>query len=341
MLKFIVGADISKDKINFALRHLNSYLLEKEVKNTTSSLNKFIKEVKGLVKSVTKEKKSDFSLEFIMEHTGIYGNLLIEGLSGQKVQMYVVPGLEIKNSTGITRGKNDIIDAQRIADYGVRFSDKLKPYTLSDETVIQLKGLRTKRSQLVAMRAQLTQANDDNKKFMNKDVLKKITRINDPIVKELNVAIDKIETEIFDVVKSNDEVYENYKIAKSVPGVGPVIAIAFICATDNFTKFESAKALGSYCGVVPFDSSSGKYKGKNKVSPIANKELKTLLQMGALSIICGKSPFAAYYQKKVNVDKKNKMLAQNNVRNKILKTLFACIKNKTNYKPDYSFAFAA
>jgi transposase len=78
--------------------------------------------------------------------------------------MYVVPGLEIKNSTGITRGKNDIIDAQRIADYGVRFSDKLKPYTLSDETVIQLKGLRTKRSQLVAMRAQLTQANDDNKK---------------------------------------------------------------------------------------------------------------------------------------------------------------------------------
>ena len=112
MLKFIVGADISKDKINFALRHLNGYLLEKEVKNTTSSLNKFIKEVKGLVNSVTKEKKSDFSLEFIMEHTGIYGNLLIECLSGQKVQMYVVSGLEIKNSTGITRGKNDIIDAQ-------------------------------------------------------------------------------------------------------------------------------------------------------------------------------------------------------------------------------------
>ncbi|MBK6364973.1 MAG: transposase [Saprospiraceae bacterium] len=29
-----------------------------------------------------------------------------------------------------------------------------------------------------------------------------------------------------------------------MPGVGKVIAIAFICATNNFTKFETAKALG-------------------------------------------------------------------------------------------------
>jgi transposase len=341
MLKFIVGADISKDKINFALRHLNVYLLEKEIENTTSDLNKFIKEVKSLVKSFAKGKKSDYDLEFIMEHTGIYGNLLIECLSGQKITMYVVSGLEIKKSSGITRGKNDIIDAQRIVDYGVRFTDKLKPYTISNETISQLKGLRTKRSQLVGVRTQLTQANDDNKKFMDKELLKKISKINEPIVKELNDAIDKIETEILDLIKNNDEVYGNYKIALSIPGIGPVTATAFICATDNFIKFESAKALGSYCGVVPFDNSSGKYKGKNKVSPIANKELKTLLQMGALSIICGKSPFAVYYEKKVSVDKKNKRLAQNNVRNKILKTLFACIKNKTKYKPDYSFAFAA
>lgn len=341
MLMFIVGADISKDKINFALRHSNDFLLEKEIENTTSALTKFIKEVKSLVKNFAKEKKSDYVLEFIMEHTGIYGNLLIECLSGLKITMYVASGLEIKKSGGITRGKNDIIDAQRIADYGVRFSDKLKPYTISIATITQLKGLRTKRSQLVAVRSQLTQANDDNKKFMDKELFKMITKINDPIVKELDEAIEKIETEILNLIKSDNDIYENYKIAQSVPGIGPVTATAFICATDNFTKFDSAKALGSYCGVVPFTNSSGRYKGKNKLSPIANKEIKTLLQMGALSIICGKSFFAAYYHRKVNVDKKNKMLAQNNVRNKILKTLFACIKNKTKYQTDYSFSFAA
>ena len=40
-------------------------------------------------------------------------------------------------------------------------------------------------------------------------------------------------------------------------------------------------------------------------------------------------------------DKKNKMLALNNVRNKIVKTMFACIKNKTKYKADYTFSFTA
>ena len=99
MLKFTVSADISKDKINFALRFLNDYILETEVENTTSALNKFIKQVQSLVKSLAKEKKSEYSLEFVMEHTGIYGNLLIECLAGLKMTMYVVAGLEIKNST--------------------------------------------------------------------------------------------------------------------------------------------------------------------------------------------------------------------------------------------------
>lgn len=341
MLKFTIGADISKDKINFALRFLNDYLIEKEVENTTSALNKFIKEVQSLVKSIAKEKKSEYAIEFIMEHTGIYGNLLIECLAGQKVPMYVVAGLEIKNSTGISRGKNDKIDAKRIADYGVRFADKLKPYTLCDQTLTTLKVLNTKRSQLVKIKAQLTQAKDDNKKFLGKETQKQLEQINKPVVTELDQAIEKIEAQMLELIKSDESIYGNYKIAQSVPGVGKIIAVAFICATNNFTKFHSAKALGSYCGVVPFGKESGRYKGRDKISPIANKALKTLLHLGAIATISGKNAFAAYYRKKVTDDKKNKMLAINNVRNKIVKTMFACIKNKTKYKADYTFSFAA
>jgi len=341
MLKFTIGADISKDKINFTLRFLNDYLLEKEVENATSALNKFIKEVQSIVKSIVKEKKAEYSVEFIMEHTGIYGNLLIECLAGQKMTMFVVAGLEIKNSTGISRGKNDKIDAKRIADYGVRFADKLKPYTLCDQTLSELKGLNTLRTQMVRIKAQLTQANDDIKKFQSKELQKKSDKLKKPVVNELDQAIEIIEAQMLELIKSDESIYENYKIAQSVPGVGKIVAVAFICATNNFTKFESAKALGSYCGVVPFGKESGRYKGKDKVSPIANKALKTLLHLGAVASIGGNNPFAVYYKKKVTEDKKNKMLALNNVRNKIVKTMFACIKNKTKYKADYSFPFAA
>jgi transposase len=341
MLKFTVGSDISKDKINFAIRFLNGYLLEKAVENTTSALNKFIKEVQSLVKSIAKEKKSEYTTEFIMEHTGIYGNLLIECLAGHKLTMYVVAGLEIKNSTGISRGKNDKIDAKRIADYGIRFADKLKSYTMCDQTLSELKGLNTLRAQMVRIKAQLTQADDDMKKFQSKELQKKSEKIKMPIVNELDQAIEKIEGQMLELIQNDDSIYENYKIVQSIPGVGKIIAVAFICATNNFTKFESAKALGSYCGVVPFGKESGRYKGKDKVSPIANKALKTLLHLGALASVVGNNPFAVYYERKVTVDKKNKMLALNNVRNKIVKTMFACIKNKTKYTPDYTFSYAA
>ncbi|MBK6567194.1 MAG: IS110 family transposase [Saprospiraceae bacterium] len=120
-----------------------------------------------------------------------------------------------------------------------------------------------------------------------------------------------------------------------------MIAIAFICATNNFTKFETAKALGSYCGVVPFGRESGKYRGKEMVSPIANKKLKTLLHLGARATISGNNQFTKYYQRKIMDDKKNKMLALNNLANKIVKTLFACVKNKEMYKPDYVHTLAA
>jgi transposase len=160
-------------------------------------------------------------------------------------------------------------------------------------------------------------------------------------VTELDQAIEKIEAQMLELIKSDESIYGNYKIAQSVPGVGKIIAVAFICATNNFTKFHSAKALSSYCGVVPFGKESGRYKGRDKISPIANKALKTLLHLGAIATISGKNAFAAYYRKKVTDDKKNKMLAINNIRNKIVKTMFACIKNKTKYKADYTFSFAA
>ncbi len=341
MLKFIIGADISKDKINFAVRFLNDYIMENEIENTTTTLNKFIKKVQSLAKGIAKEKKSEYTLEFVMEHTGIYGNLLIECLAGHKLTTYIVAGLEIKNSTGISRGKNDKIDARRIADYGVRFADKLKPYTLCDQTLSELKGLNTLRAQMVRIKAQLTQAEDDNKKFQSKELLKKSEKIKKPVVNELDEAIEKIEAQMLELIKSDESINENYKIAQSVPGVGKIVAVAFICATNNFTKFETAKALGSYCGVVPFGRESGKYRGKEMVSPIANKKLKTLLHLGARATISGNNQFTKYYQRKIMDDKKNKMLALNNLANKIVKTLFACVKNKEMYKPDYVHTLAA
>jgi len=145
--------------------------------------------------------------------------------------------------------------------------------------------LNTKRAQLGRIKAHLTLANDYNKKIQNKGNLKKLYNIDKPIIKELDAAIDNIDAEMLALVKSSDEVYDNYKIAHSAPGVGKIIAIAFNCATNNFTKFVPAKALGNYIGVVPFRKESERYSGRYRVSQIAYKSLKTLLHLGVISVV--------------------------------------------------------
>ena len=69
-------------------------------------------------------------------------------------------------------------------------------------------------------------------------------------------------------------------------------------------------------------------------------ELKRLLTLGAWSICGSNNHFGKYYARKLEENKK-KSLAINNLRNKILKTVFACVKNKTMYKYDYTYSKAA
>src|SRR5690606_15705011 len=158
----------------------------------------------------------------------------------------------------------------------------------------------------------------------------------EPLVDSIDASIKKFEKEIHSLIMKDSEIKQNYTLLVSVPGIGPVTARALIAYTDNFTRFENSKQLGCYSGIVPFEQSSGIYKGKSKVSHKANKRLKTLLHMCAVSASQTNSIFGKYYRRKI-LEGKNKMSALNALRNKILKTGFACVVNKTPYQQDYQY----
>ncbi|WP_232074011.1 IS110 family transposase [Spirosoma aureum] len=54
---------------------------------------------------------------FCMEHTGIYNAHLLDFLHKLHVPIWLENSLQIKQSGGMQRGKNDTVDAQRIAEY--------------------------------------------------------------------------------------------------------------------------------------------------------------------------------------------------------------------------------
>ncbi|MBK8505984.1 MAG: IS110 family transposase [Saprospiraceae bacterium] len=274
---------------------------------------------------------------FIMEFTGIYNNLLLEVLHNQSKTCYVVNAVEIKNSLGLTRGKNDIVDAQRIAEYAYRFHDKLSIWAPLEANILKLNGLRTHRSQLIKVRKQLTQGAQDNKKFLGSDVFKVIDKSNSKIEKILNEQIDAVDEKILETIKADLKLKTNYDLLTSVPGIGPITASALICVTKNFTRFDSAKKLSCYCGVVPFEKSSGNKIGKPHLSHAANKDLKALLHLGAGSILNSKHFLGQYYRRLV-ADGKHKSLARNNLKNKMLTTAFACVKKQIPFQIDYQYS---
>ena len=71
---------------------------------------------------------------------------------------------QIKYSSGIQRGKNDRIDAKRIAVYAARFGDKVRYYERPTEEIERLKQLERERSlytaHLAAYKAQTKDQKD-------------------------------------------------------------------------------------------------------------------------------------------------------------------------------------
>ena len=102
---------------------------------------------------------------------------------------------------------------------------------------------------------------------------------------------------------------ELFDIVESVKGIGPVIAIEVLITTNEFKaagvpdindpKKYTCGWRSTYSGFAPFEHSSGKYKGKSKVSNKANKKVKALFHNGAMSAIQRGRPVIAKKSKNI------------------------------------------
>ena len=123
-----------------------------------------------------------------------------------------------------------------------------------------------------------------------------------------------------------------YQLITSVNGIGFVTASYILVTTNEFINISDPKKYACYSGVVPFEHTSGtSIRGKNRVSQMANKKIKTLLHMAALTAIKMKGEIQDYYLRKVK-EGKNKMSILNAIRNKLVLRIFACITQNRVYE---------
>ncbi|MDO5857389.1 IS110 family transposase [Myroides odoratimimus] len=318
-----IGIDISKEYFDASIYVEVSNYKHNQFANTKKGVLQFIKWMKGEGCLV------DNTL-ICMEHTGIYKNILVRELQIKNCNIWVEMAYKIIRSSGIQRGKNDKVDSARIALYAKKNQEEAALFKASDQVIDKMQALLGQREMSIVHKTAMNVRTNELKDF-NAELYKTLCANEKASLKALEEMIKLIDEQLDILLKENQEIKEIYDCVTSVVGIGPITAMFLICYTNRFTSFDEARQLASYCGVVPFEYTSGKcVKGKPKVHFMSNKKLKKLLHMCALSSIRHDPEMKSYYERKVG-DGKHKMLVLNNVRNKLVQRICACVENRKMY----------
>lgn len=243
--------------------------------------------------------------------------------------------LHLKKSLGLSRGKNDKIDAEKIAHFVTRNAADLNEWQPSSEAMKKLKILLTERMSKVKLKTRLLQQRKSYACIKASDLHKKLLKINQKEITMLNVHIQLLEKEMEMVIKSDEDLRSKNDLMQSIPGVGKVLTWTVLSKTDNFQTISTARKLACYSGVVPFDFQSGtSLRHRPKVSYFADKTIKSILHLGAMSAVKLDNDLGKYYRRKVS-EGKNKMLVLNNVRNKLIHLIYAVIKAEKKYENNH------
>lgn len=196
--------------------------------------------------------------------------------------------------------------------------------------VNKIRKLLTLRDHLVKTKAMLVKNINELKGF-EPELAKLSQKFSKSTIQGIEKDLKSIEQQLDKLIKEDETISNLFEKTTSVVGVGKVTALFLICFTNEFTLYENPRQLACYCGVVPFEYSSGKsVRAKPKVHYMANKTLKKQLHMCALSSISAKGELKDYFERKV-AEGKNKMLVINNIRNKLIHRICACVRDNKTY----------
>lgn len=322
--KWFIGVDISKKTLDVVIydskkKHSDSanYL---KVSNDEEGFNRMVSWFQG-------KRMSLSGMVIGMESTGIYGFDLRVFLESKGIDHCVYMPLALKRSLGLTRGKNDKLDAERIAYYTWLHREELSCSKLSGSAVLRLQELSNERKTLVKQqavyKAYLTEMD-------GRERTASCVRAEEMLA-FLKAQTEAVEKEMEEVISRDSSLSRNYRLLLSIKGIGSVNAIHTIIHTNNFEAFETARQFACYLGIAPFGHTSGTtVKGKPKVLRMGPKQLKADLSQAANSAIVWDKELKAYYERKRKEGKAYGVVL-NAVKFKLVCRMFAVVKRGTPF----------
>jgi transposase len=168
-------------------------------------------------------------------------------------------------------------------------------------------------------------------KYLEKVLTSKIRRLI-TIQDELSILDEELQNSLEDT-----DINDDIELLQSIPGIGTVTSKNFMIEVSSVDKFKSVKQLCAFIGIDPSVRQSGtsvNYRGK--ISKRGNANLRRTIWQMAIGTIRSCEKFNAYFTKKRKEGKKFKQ-AVIAVANKLLKTIFILLKNKTKFDENLAY----
>src|SRR3954451_22926790 len=147
-----------------------------------------------------------------MEYTGGYEYKLMQYCESKNISYCRIPGLAIKNSLGIIRGKTDKVDARRIAQYAVEKSHSLNAAGPINTTILELRQYLSFRKRLVRESAGYKATLKERKAMYGVSSDDMLIKMMTRQIKDNSKLIKKLEDHMQAVIQTDQKILMNYKI---------------------------------------------------------------------------------------------------------------------------------
>ena len=130
--------------------------------------------------------------------------------------------------------------------------------------------------------------------------------------------------------------HKDYLILKTIPGIGPIIALTILAEGGDLRRFGHHRQFLKYCGLDLAKNQSGNFRGQEKLSKRGNARLRLALFLATISAVrqtenCFRDKFHRYTRAAPN-DADCKRKARTAVMAKMARVIHALVKSSTPYQ---------
>lgn len=128
-----------------------------------------------------------------------------------------------------------------------------------------------------------------------------------------------------------------YKILRSIPGIGPILALTIIAESGDLKRFSHHRKYLNFCGMNLSTHQSGQFRGKSSLSKRGNSRLRCAFWMAStVAIRMRENSFRYKYERYIksnpnDADLKRKALTATAA--KICRVAYSLVKENKTYRP--------